>query len=217
MSPPRSLLLAAALALACAAPPRAARRDTPLPPPARESRAGARTPGAGPAPGFAAPGQLPPAPGDAAVARALETASSQVGRREIAVDGVRFGDDCAALVRAALASAGRAAPADPASLHALAAARGLLRRAGPAPGDIVFLAQRPDGPAVHVGIVESVSPEGTALLLHHTERGVARLRANVGRPWTARAGSGRWMNDVLLVDGARIPAGRLVVGFASLL
>ena len=215
MSLPRSLLLAAALAMACAAPPRAARRDTPLPPPARESRAGARTPGAGPAPGFA--GRNPSGLRDSAVARALETASSLVGQREIAVNGVRFGDDCAALVRAALASGGRAGPADPASLHALATARGLVRRAGPSPGDLVFLAVRPDGPPAHVGIVESVSPEGTALLLHHTDRGVARLRANVGRPWTARAESGRWMNDVLLVEGARIPAGRLVIGFASLL
>jgi hypothetical protein len=139
-----------------------------------------------------------------------------VGRRDISMGGVRFGDDCAALVRAALASAGRSAPADPAALHSLAASRGLVRRAGPAPGDLVFLAARLDGPPAHVGLVESVSPEGTALLLHHTDRGVARLRANVGRPWTARAESGRWLNDVLLVDGARIPAGRLVVGFARL-
>jgi hypothetical protein len=215
MTSPRALLLASALAAACAAPPRAARDHRPLPPPARESRAGARDPGAGPAPGFAGPGTDSR---DAAIRSAIETAVSLLGRREIEVGGVRFGDDCAALVRAALASAGRPPPeGDPASLHAQAAARGLLRAAGPAPGDLVFLAARPDGPPAHVGLVETVSPEGTALLLHRTDRGVARLRANVGRPWTARSESGRWVNDVLLVGGARVPAGRLVVGFASLL
>jgi hypothetical protein len=152
------------------------------------------------------------------VRRALETAASQLGRREIVVGGSGFGEGCAALVRAAHAAAGHPLPSgDPASLHAGAAARGLLRAAGPAPGDLVFLAARPGGPPAHVGLVESVSPDGTALLFHQTERGVARLRANVGRPWTARSESGRWMNDVLLVNGSRVPAGRLVVGFASLL
>jgi hypothetical protein len=184
MSSPRLILLAsAALAAGCAPGMRAATRDHALPPP-RESRAGTRSPGAGPG--------------------------------LVASQAEAHGDRCAALVRGALAGAGRPAPTgDAPALAAAAAARGALRRSGPAAGDLVFLADRPDGPPVHVGLVERVAPDGTALVLHQTVRGVVRLRANVARPWTARAESGRWMNDVLLVDGTRVPAGRLVVGFAK--
>jgi cell wall-associated NlpC family hydrolase len=216
MSPSRLLLLAPALlSTACAPGIRTARRDAAMPPPARESRAGARDPGAGPAlvPARAAQGRRAP---DDPVRRALDAASAQVGRREVAVDGVSYGDDCAALVRAALAAAGRTPPAgDARALHRLAAGTGALRRT-PAPGDLVFLADRPGGAPAHVGLVERAAADGTVIVLHHTDRGVSRLRANPSRPWTARTATGRWLNDVLVVDGARVPAGRLVLGFGSL-
>lgn len=142
-----------------------------------------------------------------------------VGQRDIVLGGVRYGDDCAALVRAAFEEAGDALPAgtDARALHALAAARQALRRGSPAPGDLVFLAARPGGPAEHVGIVESVSPDGTALVLHRSERGVLRLRVNAARPTTARGPTGRALNDLVVVGRTRIPAGRLLVGFATLL
>ncbi|HSN90891.1 MAG TPA: hypothetical protein VLS93_06660, partial [Anaeromyxobacteraceae bacterium] len=92
MLSPRALLLASVLA-ACAAPPRAARDHRPLPPPARESRAGARDPGAGPAPGSGAPARGEPR--EETVRRAIETAASLVGRRSIEAGGVPFGSDCA--------------------------------------------------------------------------------------------------------------------------
>ena len=223
MSRPSPLLLAPALLLlACAPGIRAARHDTPLPPPARDSRAGARHPGAGPAlvPRGATPQAKGRAPRELAVRRALEIASSHVGRRRIAVDGVSYGDDCAALVRAALAGAGRPLPSsarDAAGLAAHARAAGLLRTGAPRAGDLVFLADRPDGSPAHVGIVETVSDDGTVLVLHRAARGVARLRANAAQPWKARGEGGKWLNDVLVVGGSRVPAGRLVVGYASLL
>lgn len=213
------LLALALLASGCAGERRAARGST-LPPPVPESRAGVRDPGAGPA--FGQPPRLAQGrrmPHDAAVSRALDTARALVGRRDIVVAGVRYGDGCADLVRAAFAEAGALLPesADARTLHDAAKARGATRRWRPAPGDLVFLSDRPGGPPEHVGIVESVSADGTALILHRTEYGVLRLRANGGSPWKLRGPSGRAMNDVLVVSGGRIPAGRLLVAYATML
>jgi hypothetical protein len=159
-------------------------------------------------------------PHDLAVRRALDTAVQLVGQRDIFVSGARFGDDCTALVRAALQTAGAPLPddvRDARALHALAAARGALRRGRPSPGDVVFLSDRPGGPPEHAGLVESVAADGTALVLHRTERGVARFHVNVAHPWKARSEAGRWLNDVLIVGAGRVTAGRLVAGFATLL
>jgi cell wall-associated NlpC family hydrolase len=219
----RASLLAPALAVAvaaggCAGTVRAARASA-MPPPATESRAGTREPGAGPAPASLRAPQARRVPRDLAVRRAIETAVGLVGSREIVVGGVRYGDACASLVRAALAEAGAPAPegADAAALLAVARARGAVRRFSPAPGDLVFLADRPGGPAEHVGLVQSVAPDGTALVLHHTERGVARLRLNAGQPWKARTEAGKALNDVLLVGAGRVTAGRLLVAYATVL
>jgi cell wall-associated NlpC family hydrolase len=220
MSPPRSTLLALAFAAtACAARSRAF-RDAAMPPPATESRAGTREPGAGPAPGTLRRVQARAVPREIAVRRAIEAAEGLVGRRDIVASGVSYGDGCAALVRAAFAQAGAPLPAsaaDAPAILALARARGIVRRTRPAPGDLVFLADRPGGPAEHVGLVASVRPDGTARILHHTDRGVARLRLNASQPWKARAESGRTLNDVLLVGAGRVTAGRLLVAWATLL
>lgn len=216
MSPLRPLLVALGLLqAACVAPMRTA-RDNPLPPPA-QGRAGTRDPGAGPAPG-SAPLRARPPTREAAIRRVVETASNLVGAREITVGGVRYGDDCGALVRAAYAEAGSPLPAgDAPALLEVARARGALRRSRPAAGDLAFLAERPGGSAEHVGLIESVSEDGVARVLHLTERGVARLRVDVGRAWKVRSDAGRAVNDVLVVGGGKLPAGRLVVGFATLL
>jgi cell wall-associated NlpC family hydrolase len=220
MSPSRARLLALALlAAGCAGGNRAARGNT-LPPPAAERRAGTPEPGAGPAPGSSPPrAQARRMPRDLAVRRAIDTVSALVGQRDIVVSGIRYGDGCDALVRAAFAEAGSPLPdgADAAALLALARARGGTRRFRPAAGDLVFLADRPGGPAEHVGLVASVSGDGTALVVHHTERGVARLRINIGQPWKARTETGKALNDVLLVGAGRVTAGRLLVGYATLL
>ncbi len=152
--------------------------------------------------------------------RAIETASALVGQREIVVGGVSWGDGCAALVRAALSEAGAPLPAtmlDARALHAFARERASVRRFRPAPGDLVFLSDRPGGPTDHVGLVESVSADGTALVLHRTDHGVLRVHVNGGQPWKARADSGRTVNDVLLVGAGRVTAGRLLVAYATVL
>lgn len=209
--PPTALAL---LLTACAST-RSARPE--LPPPGRENRAGAREPGAGSEPPVLGPTQPPPSR-EAAVRTAIETARGLVGQREIAVDGTRFGDDCAALVRASLARAGVALPAGAttSTLHAIARDRGLLRRGAPRSGDVIFMADRPGGAPAHVGIVESVAADGTALVLHRTGRGVARLRVNASHPWTLKGEKGRLLNDPLVTGAGRVPAGRLFLAWASL-
>jgi cell wall-associated NlpC family hydrolase len=220
MSSPRAPLLALAVALAGCVGGTRATRDHALPPPATESRAGTREPGAGPAPASARKAQARAAPRDLAVRRAIAAAEGLVGRRDIVVAGVRYGDGCAALVLAAFTEAGAPFPpgaADAPTLLAVARERGAVRRSKPVAGDVVFLSDRPGGPADHVGLVASVGADGTALVLHRTERGVARLHLNAAQPWKARTDSGKALNDVLLVGGGRVTAGRLLVAWATLL
>jgi hypothetical protein len=208
---PAALLL---LLSACASSARTSRPA--LPPPAREIRTGARDPGAGSEP------PLPTAKvadREVAVRTAIETARALLGQREISLGTDRFGDDCAALVRAALSRAGSPLPPGTqtaGALHALARQRSLLRKGAPEPGDVVFLADRPGGSPVHAGIVESVGADGTAMVLHRTGRGVARLRINASHPWTLRGDRGRLLNDPLVTGAGRVPAGRLFVAWASL-
>lgn len=222
MSSSRGVLLALAFSLLAGATGCFTPRQA-LPPPAPERRAGIRSADAGPAARFppetrVAPAR--PASRDEAVRRAVAEASAQVGAREIVAGGVRYGDDCAALVRAALAAAGSPAPpghGDVDGLHALARARGALRRGRPAPGDLVFLSDRPGGAAEHVGIVQTVGKDGTALVVHRADAGVVRLRVNGAKPWTLRGENGRFLNDAVVVGAGRIPAGRLLVGYATVM
>jgi hypothetical protein len=217
MSPRPYAPTALALVLtACSASTRSARHE--LPPPAREIRAGARDPGAGSVPPSPAPAPARP-DRELALRAAIEAARGLVGQREITVDGERYGDDCAALVRAVFAKAGTPLPAGATTatgLHGVARERGLLRRGAPAPGDLIFLSDRPGGAPAHVGIVEAVNADGTALVLHRTGRGVSRVRVNASHPWTLKSDKGRLLNDPLLTGGGRVPAGRLFVAWASL-
>ncbi len=211
----RSLLLAA-LALAGCTGARVSSRP-PLPPPAGDSRVGAHEKRASD-PALASAPARPLRP---EVARAVEAASSLVGRREIVVGGRNYGDDCAALVLAALDRAGRPVPAevrDAPSLYALARAQGLLRAGIRAQaGDLIFLADRPGGAPAHVGLVARVDPDGTALVIHRVARGVMRLRVNLGYPGRiADPATGKRLNDTLAVGAAALPAGSLVVAVATL-
>ena len=200
-SPPTLLLVATALLAGCATAP------------SRKA-----------SPSVARPAAEPPAPvqpaSPAAARRAVETARSLAGQKEIVVGGVSYGDGCAALVRAAYQQAGRKLPASAAdvrSLHALARSEGSLRRTRPAPGDLIFLSDTPGGQVEHVGLVEKIGQGGTVTILHRSGRGVVRWRVNSGQPWKARGDDGQILNDVLVVGGGRVSAGRLLVAYATLL
>jgi len=187
-----------------------------MPPPARENRAGAPEESAGPAPGRAPEGDVND------VVRAVEAASSLVGRRAIVLDGVDYGPGCAAVVRAAFAHAGHPLPPevrDAEAVHAFASRRGALTASRrPSRGDLVFLADRPGGLPAHVGLVARAEPDGTALVLYRVTRGVLRVRVNLAYP--ARPtdpATGKRINDTLVVKSRAVPAGSLVVGVSDLL
>lgn len=209
--------IAAALTLAAGCASVSARRQF-LPPPAGDSRVGTVQSRADPAIAPASPAD----PRNRDASRAVETATALLGSRRVVVGGVDYGPGCAALVRAAFERAGHPLPAsvrDVAALHALAASRGVLRpptRA--APGDVVFLADKPGGAPAHVGLVARVEADGTAVALHRVARGVMRLRLNAGkRSQLSDPATGRRLNDTLLIGGAAVPAGDLVVDVADLL
>jgi hypothetical protein len=199
----------ALIASGCAGASASASRR-PLPPPTGDGRAGAReASGAGPA--------LAPE-----VQKAVDTAQSLVGQRSVVVGGRDYGPGCAALVRAAYDKAGRPLPSDArdaSSLFSVARTRGTVRTGiRSVPGDLIFLADRPGGPAAHVGLVAQVDPDGTALVLHRVARGVARLHVNLGYPSkVSDPSTGRRLNDTLVVGSTPVPAGSLVVGVVGML
>ena len=215
------LLLALAIGNVACASGKASATRRPLPPPAGDGRAGDRgASGAGPA---LASGSRTPSPElKPDVRRAVDTAQSLVGSRDVVVDGRNYGAGCTALVRAAFDHAGRPLPAEARTAGALldvARERGAMRTGiRCSPGDVVFLADRPGGTAAHVGLVTVVEPDGTAVVVHRLARGVARMRVNLGYPGRATDPStGKRLNDTLQVGKSSTPAGSLVVGFATLL
>jgi cell wall-associated NlpC family hydrolase len=242
MTAPRAGL-AVALALVvqgCAATPTWTRRHA-LPPPAQENRAGALARSTGPDSGSSTkpataianpnprstPATAPtpaahPTATTAGVSAAVKSVASLVGHREIIVDGIDYGPGCAALARAAFARAGRPLPPaarDAAALHALAQSRGaLVPTRTPSPGDLVFLADRPGGPPVHVGLVSRAEPDGTAVVLHRVARGVMPVRVNLAYPSRSDdPATGKHINDSLRIGGSAVPAGSLVVSVSDLL
>src|SRR5512137_2927382 len=182
----------------------------PLPPPTGDGRASVRE-GSGAGPALAPEAQ-----------KAIDTAQSLVGHRNVVVAGRDYGPGCAALVRAAYDRAGRPLPGDArdaASLHAVARTRGTVRTGlRGTPGDLIFLADRPGGPPVHVGLIAQVDPDGTALILHRVARGVARMHVNLGYPSkVSDPSTGRRLNDTLVVGKEALPAGKLVVDVIGVL
>lgn len=154
--------------------------------------------------------------------RALDTATALMGSREIVVDGVNYGSDCTALVRAAFARAGHPFPPearDARSMYAVADRQGAIQKPRRAsPGDLVFLADRPGGVPAHVAIVARADADGTLTVLHRVARGVRRVRMNLSYPErTSDPATGKHINDVLRVQSSQEPAGRLVVGVSDLL
>jgi len=211
---PRRALLALAF-LGCATAPASSRHA--LPPPAGDGRVGSRYQrAADPAPASVAEGSRPE------IRRALDAAESLVGKKAVVVDGRDYGSDCSALVRAAFDHAGHPLPPaarDARSLHLVAERRGSIHSAlHCAPGDVMFLADRPGGSPAHVGLVARVDPDGTATVLYRLARGVERVRVNLGYPTRiADPATGRRLNDTLAVGSTAVPAGSLVVDVASLL
>jgi hypothetical protein len=96
----------------------------------------------------------------------------------------------------------------------------LLRDLKPTPGDLVFFREtydrdhdgRLDDGLTHVGVVESVEPDGTVVFVHRSGQGVTRGRVNPSRPRDQNA------NDWLRMRSRHAPpalTGELFAGYAS--
>ena len=195
-----------ALAAACASS-RSGQREPEVPVPvaipvAEMTLAPAAEP---PAPAFRPPSDPPPVD---PVQRMLSAARAELGKR-----GGREGIDCSTFVRSAYSAAGvdlysDASPRD----NGVQAIRRYVRHHGrlhrrrhPAPGDVVFFDNSYDrnrnrlldDRLTHVGIVEEVRPDGTALVLHSTNHGVVREPMNLRRPHVSRGAGGEPINAVL--------------------
>jgi cell wall-associated NlpC family hydrolase len=142
------------------------------------------------------------------VQRMLSAARAELGKR-----GGREGIDCSTFVRSAYSAAGvdlysDASPRD----NGVQAIRRYVRHHGrlhrrrqPAAGDLVFFDNSYDrnrnrlldDRLTHVGIVEGVLADGTALVLHSTNHGVVREPMNLRRPHASKSAGGEPINAVL--------------------
>jgi hypothetical protein len=155
-------------------------------------------------------------------------AEALVGLRSVAAVSRDVPDDCTGLVQLIYGRSGidlRDLPAQPGDngvtilFRAAHGAHAFHRRA-PRTGDIVFFhetydrngdGKRNDG-LTHVGVVDSVKPDGSVTFVHRMRRGIGRSRLSLRHP------SRRRENDVLrrVTSSSRAYlAGELVSGFAS--
>ena len=105
------------------------------------------------------------------------------------------------------------------------------RRGLPAAGDLVFFDNSYDRNGdgrlndrfTHVGIVDQVSADGTAMIIHATNHGIVREPMNLFRPHETRDAQGQKVNVILRQkgphDSPRTPhlMSELFAGFATVL
>lgn len=146
-------------------------------------------------------GEAPPAEGPGTRAlreRIARGAGRAVGQSRLSLRGQPARMDCSGVVRAIYAEAEVVLGGTPAwvgendvsVLFRWVGRHGSLRRSEPRIGDLVFFDHtydrnrngQVDDPLSHVGIVESMLPDGTLIFVHHVERGILRYRMNLQRP-----------------------------------
>lgn len=164
------------------------------------------------------------------VERMLQVARAGLGKR-----GGSSGVDCSTYVRTAYSAAGIDLYAEGSSrdngvqaIHRYVRRHGRLHRRGaPVKGELVFFDNSYDrnrnrlldDRLTHVGIVEDVLADGTALVLHATNHGVVREPMNLRRPHSSRNAAGEPVNAMLrrrsAYDTPRTPhlMGELFAGF----
>lgn len=169
-----------------------------------------------------------------------KTAVRFVGQSRIQVGGRNYNPDCSGFVRGVYASQ----RVDLYSgLGELDGGNGVGRiythivehgriHYGPTvhPGDLVFFHNTwdfngdglPNDPLTHIGVVETVEPDGTVLFVSSLSRGIERYRMNLKHPDTHKATDGRVLNDFLRrrhfgdSPGTYYLTGRLFAAFGTL-
>jgi hypothetical protein len=197
-----ALAVSLAAAIGCATP-RALRSDS-----------GAVPFGAGTVPtSERRPADAPGPKADAAVEAVLAAARAALGESRPELDGRPLPTDCSGFVRGLYTKAGvdlfsEAKPWDNgvrAMVRWIERHGQMHRRKVPAPGDLVFFHdsydRNGDGKLndrfTHMGLVEEVLPDGTALIIHATNHGIVREPMNLMRPHEAKDSQGREINAIL--------------------
>jgi len=232
----RKLLLPLMLVVLGAAPAVAATRE-PVKPAAKSKKAAAstRTPprprGSTPAVAKATPAKKKRPPAPLPKGRRVATrAGKLVGA---SLTAYRVPDDCSGLVRAAYQAVGvellshGTLPGENAvsAIHRRAQRAGALHQRTPKPGDIVFFretydrnrdGERNDG-LTHVGVIESVEPDGTVVFVHRGGSGVKRSRMNLRFPEQRGKGGHVWNDYIRRAEGGERAqlASELFSGYAS--
>jgi hypothetical protein len=148
----------------------------------------------------------------------LAGARATLGQSHPELDGRRIPTDCSGYIRGLYARAGidLFAEGRPSDNGVRAIARwierhGVLQRRGLAvAGDLVFFDnsydrngdRRLNDPLTHVGLVETVLPDGTLLIVHATNHGIVREPMNLARPHDSADADGRELNAWLRRKGA---------------
>lgn len=203
----------------------ASRRETRRPAPPGEARV---------------PGSSSPGPGtEDDLERVLETARAVVAHGGGEIDGRPVPRDCSGFVRAMFRKAGidLFAEGKRGDDGVRAIARYVdrhgrwHRRAFPTAGDLVFFDNSYDRNGdgllndrfTHMGIVDEVSADGTAMIIHATNHGIVREPMNLLRPHATKDAQGRLANVTLRRktshDAPRTPhlMSELFAGFATVL
>lgn len=170
-------------------------------------------------------------------ARAVQLASSLVGRSRVELGGRKYRNDCTGLVigvfdQLGVGMLGQARAGDNAvtAIYRFAQEHGRIFEGGrPLPGDLVFFREtydlnadgRDNDGLTHIGLVEDVDAAGTVTVIHRVSRGVVRYRMNLANPEVRRdPKSGRVLNDYLrnasTGQGALL-TGQLFAAYATVL
>jgi len=153
----------------------------------------------------------------------------------MAIHGTQYLNDCSGFVHAVYAQVGidlmEAAQSGDNAVTAMfryAKTHGTTFKKGwPVPGDLVFfrntyrLPHRHSPSALtHIGIVESMDPDGTIYIIHRVARGVVRYTMNLNHKNQTRNPQGKRVNDYIRARKGKQPAkltSELFVSYASLL
>jgi peptidoglycan DL-endopeptidase CwlO len=150
-----------------------------------------------------------------------------VGASRLMVDGEKYRYDCSGFICAVYAQTGRSISGSSRDMYEEADEAGLLHyRRRPDIGDVAFFDdtydrngnRRRDDELSHVAIVEAIDRDGTISLVHLGNRGVVRMKMNLGQPNEPRNDDGEVINDILRSgrDGGPELSAELFRAFGSL-
>lgn len=177
--------------------------------------------------------------GHPGVEQVLAAARGLIGKRKVKVNGRTFRSDCSGFVAGVWSVAGvdlMASVDDAPGVNGVAMIHRYNERFGehhtryfPSPGDLAYFDDtydmnrngRRDDPLSHVGIVDSVDPDGTIHVIHLSGRGVVRDPMNLLRPSVRTDERGKKINAWLRVKKKNDPPdmprlmGELFSGFST--